>query len=316
MKRLLLVSVILASLILPACADEIIEDYMDIVSNDCVLGDYADAVLYLDKIIKMTPTNQEYKKLKDLLYQLGTTNQRSFISGYNPQLDRAFRAKLVGDRIVEENALKEAVNGGNFWAYSYLGDYFRDNKKYQEAIDAYFKAYELQPSFTQALLSIAVCYLESGQYELVNEPIKRFLFQNQQSDVAYAIRAKAYMMQGQLVDAETEIVTALALNDDIEYKLLHGIILTKRGSYPKAINLLTEVAKEVQTSDVYKYLGYCYLGIKDYNNAMLNMDKAIILSDDDNELKTKYNETKNLIKNINATQLQNEDRPEVRNIYE
>lgn len=289
---------------------------MDIVSNDCVLGDYADAVLYLDKIIKMTPNNQEYKKLKDLLYQLGTTNQKSFISGYNPQLDKAFSAKLVGDRVGEENALKEATNGGSFWAYSYLGDYFRDNKKYQEAIDAYFKAYELQPSFTQALLSIAVCYLESGQYDMVNEPIRRFLYQNQQSDVAYAIRAKAYMMLGQYVDAETEIVTALALNNDIEYKLLQGIILTKRGSYPKAINVLSEVAKEVQTSDVYKYLGYCYLGIKDYNNAMLNMDKAIILSDDDNELKTKYNETKNLIKNMNAVQLQKEDRSEVKNIYE
>ena len=46
------------------------------------------------------------------------------------------------------------------------------------------------------------------------------------------------------------------------------------------------------------------------------MDKAIILSDDDNELKTKYNETKNLIKNMNAVQLQKEDRSEVKNIYE
>ena len=316
MKRLLLISFLFASLILPVSANEIIEDYMDIISNDCVLGDYADAVNYLDKIIQMTPDNSEYKKLKDLLYQLGTTNQKSFISGYNSQLDKAFNAKLAGDRIGEENALKEAASSGNFWAYSYLGDYFRENKRYPEAIDAYFKAYELQPSFTQALLAIAQCYLEAGQYDLVNEPIRRFLYKNQQSDVAYAIRAKAYMMQNQLVDAETEIVTALALNEDIEYKLIHGIILTKRGNYQKAINILEELTKEIQTSDVYKYLGYCYLGLKDYNNAMLNMDKAIILSDDDEELKTKYNETKALIKQMNAQQLQNEDRPEVKNIYE
>lgn len=316
MKRLLLTSFLFAFLVLPVTANEIIEDYMDIISNDCVLGDYADAVNYLDKIIQMTPDNQEYKKLKDLLYQLGTTDQKSFISGYNSQLDKAFNAKLAGDRVGEENALKEATSSGNFWAYSYLGDYFRENKRYQEAIDAYFKAYELQPSFTQALLAIAVCYLESGQYEMVNEPIRRFLYHNQQSDVAYAIRAKAYMMQNQLVDAETEIVTALALNNDIEYKLIHGIILTKRGNYQKAINILEELTKEVQTCDVYKYLGFSYLGLKDYNNAMLNMDKAIILSDDDNELKTKYNETKALIKQMNTEQLQNEERPEVKNIYE
>ncbi len=316
MKRLFTAIIILGSMMLPVFADDIIEDYMDIVSNDCVLGDYADAVIYLDKIIKMTPNNEDFKKLKSLLYQLGTTNQKSFISGYNMQLDKAFSAKLTGDRVGEENALKEAAASGNFWAYSYLGDYFRQNKKYGEAIDAYFKAYELQPSFTQALLAIAECYLESGQYDMVNEPIRRFLYQNQQSDVAYAIRAKAYMMQGQMVDAETEIVTALALNDDVEYNLLYGIILTKKNNYQKAINILTKVAKEVQTSDVYKYLGFAYLGIKDYNNAMLNMDKAIILSNDDNELKTKYNETKNLIKNMNAAQLQNEERAEVKNIYE
>ena len=44
--------------------------------------------------------------------------------------------------------------------------------------------------------------------------------------------------------------------------------------------------------------------------------KEIIVSNDDNELKTKYNETKNLIKNMNAAQLQNEERAEVKNIYE
>ncbi len=316
MKRLLIYSLILSALIMPVSANEIIDDYMDIISNDCILGDYEDAVKYLDKIIRLTPNNQEYKKLKDLLYQLGTTNQKSFISGYNTELDKAFKSKLAGERVSEENALKKATVGGNFWAYSYLGDCLRDNGKYQAAIDAYFKAYELQPSFTQALLSIAVCYLESGQYDMVNEPIRRFLYHNQQSDTAYAIRAKAYMMQEQFVDAETEIVTALALNEDIEYKLLYGIILTKKGNYVKAINILNELAKEIQTSDVYKYLGYCYLGIKDYSNAMLNMDKAIILSDDDNELKVKYNETKAIIKRINAQSLQNEGRAEVRNIYE
>ena len=49
---------------------------------------------------------------------------------------------------------------------------------------------------------------------------------------------------------------------------------------------------------------------------MLNLDKAILLSDDDKELIEKYNETRELIKNINTTNLQNEERTEVKNIYE
>ena len=117
-------------------------------------------------------------------------------------------------------------------------------------------------------------------------------------------------------DAETEIITAIALNDDVEYQLMHGIILYRKGNYTKAINILTQVAEEVQTSDVYKFLGLSYLGRKEYSNAMLNLDKAILLSDDDKELIEKYNETRELIKNINTTNLQNEERTEVKNIYE
>jgi len=319
MKKLVILSLFLAmSFSMPAHADnsEIIEDYMDIVSNDCLLGDYADAVKYLDRIITMEPEDKYYPYLKRLLYQLGTTDQRSFLDGYNKDLDKALSYKKIGDRINMGNTLAEAAKSENFWIYGYLGDYYRENKNYKPAIDSYLHAYQLQPSFTQALLAIAICYLESEQYELVNEPIKMFLYQNQQCDVAYAIRAKAYMHLNQLNDAETEIVTAIALNDDIEYQLIHGIILYKKCNYNKAINVLTKVAEEVQTAEVFKYLGLSYLGRKEYSNAMLNLDKAILLSDDDKELNQKYNETRELIKNINTVKLENEEREEVKQIYE
>ncbi|MEE3349854.1 MAG: hypothetical protein VZR09_07425 [Candidatus Gastranaerophilaceae bacterium] len=317
-KFVLLCSIILSVGFLPAYSvdSEMIEDYMDIVSNDCILGDYADAVKYLDKVMQLDPQNKEFKELKDLLYQLGTQNQKSFITGYNADLDRAMAYKRLGDSLNQGTVLKEAAKKGNFWVYNALGDYFRDNKEYKSAVEAYFTAYQLEPSFTQALLSIAACYLELGEYELVNEPVRRFLYFNQQSDLAYALRAKAYLALHQLNDAETEIVTALALKDDIEYQFIHGMILYRKGNYNKAIQVLNKVAEEVQTAEVFKYLGLSYLGKKEYSNAMLNLDKAIILSDDDKELKQKYNETRELIKNINTEKLQNEERTEVKNIYE
>ena len=317
-KFVLLILTITILSISPGFADdnEIIGDYMDIVSNDCILGDYRDAVNYLDRIIRLAPNNPEYPKLKDLLYQLGTKHQTSFITGYNAELDKAMAYKRVGDRVSEGNILKEAAKGTNFWIYSYLGDFYRENKEYTQAIDAYFTAYQIEPSFTQALLAIANCYLESGQYELVNEPIKRFLYYNQQSDVAYAIRAKAYFALGQVTDAETEIVTALALNNDEEYQLLYGKILYKRGNYAKAIIVLSKLAEDIKTSDVFKYLGLSYLEKKEYSNAMLNLDKAIILSDDDPELNRKYNELKEIVKTANREKLQNETRSEIRGIYD
>ena len=317
-KYLIFILLICGGWLFPAhsISNELIEDYMDIISNDCIIGDYDDAVKYLDRIIKITPDNGEYVELKALLYQLGTQNQKSFITGYNADLDKAMAYKRAGDRINQSNILKEAAKSNNFWIYSYLGDFYRENKDYKTAVECYFTAYQIEPSFTQALLSIAVCYLELGEYDLVNEPIKRFLYFNQQNDIAYAIRAKAYLKLHQLNDAETEIVTAIALNNDIEYQLIHGIIMYEKGNYPKAINILTKVSEEVQTSDVFKYLGLSYLARKEYSNAMLNLDKAIILSDDDKELKQKYNEAREIIKGINTEKLQEEERTEVLNIYE
>ncbi|MBR6098430.1 tetratricopeptide repeat protein [bacterium] len=317
-KSVILLLIILAGAFTPAYAgsEEVIEDYMDMASHNALIGDYEDAVKYLDKIIRLTPQNADSTlSLKSLLYQLGTKNQKSFITGYLPELDKSMTARLAGDRITEGNILQDATKGGNFWVYHYLGEFFRENKEYSAAIECYFRAYQMEPSFTQALLAMAICYLETGQYEMVNEPIKRFIYYNQQSDVAYAIRAKAYLNMNQYSDAETEIVTAMALNNDIEYQLIHGIILYRRGHYAKAINVLNDVAKEVQTSDVFKYLGLCYLAKKEYSNAMLNLDKAILLSDDDKELNEKYNETRALIKSINTEKLQNEERKEVTDIY-
>lgn len=151
---------------------------------------------------------------------------------------------------------------------------------------------QANPDFTQAHLAVALCRYEMGDYEGVIPPVTRFIYYNQQEDFGYALRAKAYMKMNRFNDAETEIVTALALNDDVEYKLLKGIILCKKNQYRQAVDILGNLAETIQTSDIYKYLGLAYYGLQDYNNALLNLDKAIILSDDDKSLKDKYNEVK------------------------
>ena len=151
---------------------------------------------------------------------------------------------------------------------------------------------QANPDFTQAHLAVALCHYEMGDYDGVIPPVTRFIYYNQQEDFGYALRAKAYMKMGRYNDAETEIVTALALNDDVEYKLLKGIILCNKNQYRQAIDILEPLTQTIQTSDIYKYIGYAYYGLQDYNNALLNMDKAIILNDDDNDLKLRYNDAK------------------------
>ncbi len=165
-KTVILLALSIVGTLVPAYSnnDDIIEDYMDMASHNALLGDYEDAVKYLDKIIKLAPEDTEMPKLKSLLYQLGTQHQKSFITGYIEALDKSMSARRAGDNISEGNILQDASKSNNFWIYHNLGEYFRENKEYNAAIECYFKAYQIEPAFTQALLSIAVCYLESERY--------------------------------------------------------------------------------------------------------------------------------------------------------
>ena len=91
----------------------------------------------------------------------------------------------------------------------------------------------------------------------------------------------------------------MSISDDIEYKLLEAEILYYRGDYKNAKEKLTQLSSSIKTAEIYKYLGLCDYALKDYNNALLNLNTSIILSDDDIEVKNKYNEVKSKITNGN-----------------
>lgn len=295
MKKLLLGGLISALLVMPAFANEITEDYLDIAKNYSVMGNYSGAIIYVDKALSIEPDNKDFRDIRSMLIRLQNVNRKSYITSSNSKLNAAMDAKKNGNKQGMLDALNQAAIGGNFWVYSFLGDYYRENGMYNQAVEAYSKSFDAQPGFSQALLAIALCYLDAGNYDAVIPPITRFLYYNQQEDFGYFVRAKAYMGMAQFNDAETEINTAIALNDDIEYKLLYGIILYNKGNFNKAKNILEGLTGDIQTSDIYKYIGLCYYCIKDYNNSLLNLDKAIILSDDDKSLLLKYNEVKSAL---------------------
>lgn len=285
---------LICSLISIPCVfgNEMAEDYADIAKNYAVQGDYSGAVSYFNRVLSIEPNNQEVKDNIKMLQRFVSPVKKSYASRVNQHLDNAMNAKKNGDMTATLTHIKNASNGSGFLYYNFLGEYYKETKQYNLAIAAFNQALQANPDFTQAHLAVALCRYEMGDYEGVIPPVTRFIYYNQQEDFGYALRAKAYMKMNRFNDAETEIVTALALNDDVEYKLLKGIILCKKNQYRQAIDILGNLAETIQTSDIYKYLGYAYYGLQDYNNALLNLDKAIILSDDDKSLKDKYNEVK------------------------
>ena len=54
-------------------------------------------------------------------------------------------------------------------------------------------------------------------------------------------------------------------------------------------NILTE------DSEIYEYMGLCDYALKDYISALMDFDKAILLSNNDEYLESRYNEIKQLL---------------------
>ena len=288
----LIFSIFILTIPAKAFASEMTEDYLDIATSYAVSGNYASAMDYLDKILSIEPSNQEVVSLKNMLKSMQNNSVTSPMVTENRNLVLAQDAKRSGNKNAELQYLTAAANSGGYWANMFAGDFYRKTKQYSKALTYYQNALNSTTQSSAPLLYIGICYFEMKNYNDAFPVLTQFIAYNQQESYAYAMRARVLTELGRYNDAETDIVTAIALEDTLEYRYLEGLILFKRGNYKKAQTSLEKIAGEIQTSDVYKFLGLSYYATGDLNNALLNLDKAILLSNDDKTLQTQYNEIK------------------------
>ena len=159
---------------------------------------------------------------------------------------------------------------------------------YREAMNYLNKALAAEPG------NIKVKELKSGLERIMNKQpgSTQVSSRANNSDVSLALMAKANLEAGRYTDAEFDINRALKLNDDISYKFIKGKILYHEGRYSEAKAILEPLTSEFKTSELFKYIGLCDEGLRNYADALMNIDKAIILSDEDKTLEAKYNEIK------------------------
>lgn len=290
MKKVLLLFLIFLSI--PVCANELTEDYLDIAVNYSTYGKYNDAIVYLDKILKIEPYNSEAKELKNTLLRVMNPEIQSYLTSTNQNLSNAFAYKKVGNRKKQLDVLSSMPN--DFWANYFLAEYYRENDL-DKSIFYYQKAIELKPNFSQSYLGLAKAYLDEKQFQKSVDMLNKYLAYNPNSDIAYALRADAYMNMNYLSDAYDDIKKALKIEENISYLLIEAKILYYKGDYDDAREKLNLLSRNVQTSEVYKLMGLCDYAQKDYKSALLNLDKAIILSEDDKTLNSTYNNIKQML---------------------
>lgn len=290
MKRFILLFLTLSCL--SVSANELSEDYFDIATNYCIYGKYEQAIKYIDKILQIEPENTDVKELKNTLLRVMNPNIESYLTTTNSNLNKAFAYKKAGDRV---NQIKTLTNTNDFWSNYFLAEYYKDNADFDNAKTYYQRAITLKPNHAQSYLGLGQVYAGLKEFQNAIDTYTKYLTYNRESDVAYALRADANLNMGYIFEAESDIKNAIQIEENIAYLLLEAKILYHKGHYDEARQMLTLLARNVQTSEVYKYLGMCDYAQNDYINALINFDKAIILSDEDKELTSAYNDIKTML---------------------
>lgn len=288
MKKFILLCLIFPCL--AVCANEVTEDYFDIASDYATYGKYSDAMIYVDKILQIEPNNADAKDLKNTLIRVTNPNAKSYLTYNDKTIQQAQQYKKQGERNKQISTLASATN--DFWSIFLLAQYYRDNGDYNNAISYFQKATNLKPDYSQNYLGLAQCYSEMGDYKNAVNNLNKYIGYNQNSDIAYALRANANLNLNSLSEAEDDIKRALEIEENISYLLIEAKILYYKGNYDDAREKLNILSRNIQTSEVYKYLGLCDYAQNNLTSALLNIDKAIILSDDDKELNSTYNNIK------------------------
>lgn len=289
MKKLILTGLFFALLCPFTFANEMTEDYFDIATNYCIDGNYSEALNYLDKILLVEPENKTVADLKNGLRQIIQGKNTSFILPKSNAVKQAVNYKKSGNKQGELTALTAA---NDYWAYYFLAQYYRQNKDYNQAINYFVKSVNAKPSFNQCYLEIAVCYFELGNFQQAVTYLNQYLKINPQDDFAYALKARCEANLDNNDDALSDILTAIALENSVDNRFLEGKILYNMKRYQQAKDKLEKLTSDIQTAEIYKYIGLCYYGLGNYNEALNNLDKSILLFDDDKTVNSKYNEIK------------------------
>lgn len=291
MKKLILTCLIyFAFSSISVFASELTEDYFDIASEYATYGKYSDATVYVDKILQLEPNNPDAKELKNALVRVMNPNAKSYLTSFDKNFQQAENYKKQGNKSKQISQLASATS--DYWSMFAFANIYRNNSDFKNAITYYQKAITLKPAFAQSYLGLAQSYYGLGDFKNAVNYIDKYLSYNQKSDIALALRALANMEMNYLVEAQDDIKKALDIEENISYLLIDAKIAYYRGNYDDAREKLNLLSRNVQTSEVYKYIGLCDYAQNDLPSALLNIDKAIILSDDDKDLNLKYNEIK------------------------
>lgn len=158
--------------------------------------------------------------------------------------------------------------------YILTGDAYFEKRDGTKAVENYEKAGTLDPKSPRALIKQGELYNAAKNYNLALDFYKKANTIDSTYAPAYRAKAEIYNRAGQHGNAVAQIKKYLQLNNDCGARARAAGFLTVAKQYQDAVNAALE-AQKCDSSNVYlyRYLAISYLGIKDYPNGAIAVDK-------------------------------------------
>lgn len=237
---------------------------------------------YLNNRTSMQIVNyeKEYKRLTEFENKGGVeegdaqTNQSE--NEFKEEIE-----KMTERGTVSENERQEK-NQLTAWDYWRQGRNFYDSTQYQDAIESYTKAIELEPENAVFYNDCGCAYESMNMHDKAIEEYETAMELNPNEAIFYCNRGDAYSNLGSYDKAFNDYKKALELDSKCSSAYMgRGDLYELLGNNSKAIDEYSKAIMAASDNDLlYNNRGYLYLKLEDYDKAIDDLNKAIELAPD------------------------------------
>lgn len=231
----------------------------------------ADAQKYFDEAKSLVNVN------KDITIAIYLAD--AYIYSENPNAEEAIRL------------LKQAENISikDFRIYSLMGDAYKILNKGGEAVTAYERSGELNPTNARPYARVGMIWNLARNYSQSKTSFEKSLSIDANFAPAYRDFAELYFNTGQYDKAKETFAKYLELadkNDETQYRYAEFLFLTK--DYVKCLQILNELkARSPNNLNLFRLAAYCGFETGDYTNGLIAIEyffnkadsKKVIASD-------------------------------------
>ena len=238
---------------------ETIHQYAILTSSLC---DTDTAERMLKKVIKMKPEIAKAHKDLGIIY----LNKRLF--------------DYAQDEF--ETALKLAPN--DFEIIFEYGNFLYSISKNTDAERYYREALDIEPDNILALTFMALNKLILNQLDASKEYIMKALKVNPHHEYIQFCAGRILYARKEFEDAKNYLIRAIEQNPDIETQNTLALTYYELGEYNSALNIFNNLlAQKPDNISILMGIAKCYEGLKDNDNALKYLDKAVTIFPENEE---------------------------------